>query len=604
MAPLLVGSWFVATSKMTKATAAGKTRIEGSFNIVTSITGTNPHPNAFSKIGLGKLEEEINAEVLAAWKIQYEQQRRFLVWPTELDREFIDLMDKYRPIEMMKYTPNDPKNEIDVQYRELYRNYIQEELPKLAKIIGASWMASNATGGGMEGGMEGDEGGGEDGGFGGRFGGGLGAGGFGAGGGVGGQAGLSAARTDSGAAVIVAWDPSDQARLQSTRFDWRSMPGGRPRTLDILYAQENLWVMQALMRIVAATNEGATARYNAIVKDIKYIQMGREVGPTISRIQRVMGGVGGGAGAPFGGGEEGGEEGGMGFGGMESGGMGGYGGAVMEGGAGVAGKPGAGGGEEMGGEGTMAVASNDPAHNRYVDNNYVPIEATRLRAVFETDNPSPEDAFLVVAKRIPIRMGMVIDQRGLHRFIAACGNSNLVVEVRQVRVNKTGSGGTDGGGMGAGGMGGMGRGMSPAGGMGGFGGLGGGGGLSGLGGGFGDGDGDEGGGMYGGGGGGGGGGGSAFSDVSPYDLPVEIYGMVYIYNPISPRLQEATSQVTADTDLEATSPAATSDDTSTPAATDGTGPTDAGAAADAAAAASEVAPAIGDQSNQPVQAGG
>ena len=97
----------------------------------------------------------------------------------------------------------------------------------------------------------------------------------------------------------------------------------------------------------------------------------------------------------------------------------------------------------------------------------------------------------------------------------------------------------------------------------------------------------------------------AFSDVSPYDLPVEIYGMVYIYNPISPRLQEATSQVTADTDLEGstTTPTAPVDDTSAPpAATDATTPADAAPGAGAAAGGAD--PEIGDQLNQTAQAGG
>jgi hypothetical protein len=395
---------------------------------------------------------------------------------------------------------------------------------------------------------------------------------------------LSGTDSSSTSTIIVAWDPSDQARLLNTRFDWKKMPGGRPRTLDILYAQENLWVMQALMRIIAVTNEGATARYNAVVKDIKYIQMGREVGPTTSRVQRIQGGT-----TTPSGGEDGGEDS---MGGME---MGGYGDSGMEQaemGEGGSGKEGDMDGGMGSIEGGSLVASSDPGHYRYVDNNYVPITAKRLRDVLGSENPAPEDAFLVVAKRIPIRIGMTIDHRKLYKFIAACGNSKLVVEVRQVRINKIGesaAGGIDGGGgMGGvqGGPGGFGGG--PGGALGGMGsGMGG---RLGGGGGFGDGEGegDEGMGF------GAGGGSTAFSDVSLYDLPVEIYGMVYIYNPISTRLQGAASQVTAETDLDGSTPAATTDDTSTPATT---APADAGAGVEAGSE-------IGAQLNQPVQAGG
>ena len=116
------------------------------------------------------------------------------------------------------------------------------------------------------------------------------------------------------------------------------------------------------------------------------------------------------------------------------------------------------------GGGGYGMATNrtggDPANNRYIDATYTPIAADRLRQALTSDSPSTEDAFLVVAKRIPVRMGVVMDQRQVHRLIAECGNANLVVEVRQVRINRQKSAG----GTGPGGMVGMG-GMGPMGGM-------------------------------------------------------------------------------------------------------------------------------------------
>ena len=146
MVPLLLGGWFVTTNGMNVATEQGKSRINNSFGIVKGIRATSPHPNATSKQGLEESEKEIAAEVLGAWRIQYEQQRKFLVWPKELGDEFIAQVDTFRPIEKLKYEPNDQTNEIDVKFRETYRNYIQEELPKLAQIIGADWLASSAAG--------------------------------------------------------------------------------------------------------------------------------------------------------------------------------------------------------------------------------------------------------------------------------------------------------------------------------------------------------------------------------------------------------------------------------------------------------------------------
>ena len=47
-----------------------------------------------------------------------------------------------------------------------------------------------------------------------------------------------------------------------------------PTTLQILYAQEDLWVLRSLMLIIKATNGDADAQYNAAVKEIMSIELG------------------------------------------------------------------------------------------------------------------------------------------------------------------------------------------------------------------------------------------------------------------------------------------------------------------------------------------
>ena len=203
--------------------------------------------------------------------------------------------------------------------------------------------------------------------------------------------------------------------------------------------------------------------------------------------------------------------------------------------------------------GTMSSIATDPANFRYVDNEYKPLPAQRVREAMQTG--SPEDAFLVVAKRMPIRLRLVVDQRKIHRLLAQFGNSALPVEIRQVRVNPpTGSGGGYGGGYGgAGGYGG--EGMGYGGGMGqmmgmdsygggmdaesGYGAMPGYGATQGYGadqyGMGGTGYGEEG---YGQEGYGYGSTGAAnvtgrreISSTTKYDVPVEVYGIIYVYNP-------------------------------------------------------------------------
>ena len=106
-------------------------------------------------------------------------------------------------------------------------------------------------------------------------------------------------------------------------------------------------------------------------------------------------------------------------------------------------------GEGEMGEGEMGgSASGDPGQARYVDNEYNPLPAARVREALQSG--APEDAFLVVAKRMPIRLQLIVDQRKLPRLMVQFGNSPLPVEVRQVRVNRS-SGSSGGGGYGGGG---------------------------------------------------------------------------------------------------------------------------------------------------------
>ena len=84
----------------------------------------------------------------------------------------------------------------------------------------------------------------------------------------------------------------------------------------------------------------------------------------------------------------------------------------------------------------------DPADNRYVDNHYQPLPASMLRSVLKKPTPgettepiAPEFAYLAVAKRIPVRMRLRVDQRKLNRLLAECANSELTIEIRQIRIN-------------------------------------------------------------------------------------------------------------------------------------------------------------------------
>ncbi|MFM7844947.1 MAG: hypothetical protein ACKPEY_12050, partial [Planctomycetota bacterium] len=168
--------------------------------------------------------------------------------------------------------------------------------------------------------------------------------------------------------------------------------------------------------------------------------------------------------------------------------------------------------------GGMGGGEGDPLEMRYVDVNLLPAKAATLRTALNLT--SPQDALLAVVKRMPVRLQLTVDIRKLNRLLAECGNAELPLEIRQVRFNRQGAAATGGGGgmagsgmspgaagasMGSPGMapGAAGASMSPGGGA--MSGMGGGPGLGRM--------------------------GAASSGSENYDIGVEIFGLVYIFNP-------------------------------------------------------------------------
>lgn len=493
LALLPVGIWFIAKAKLDQEFTARKSAIEASFKQAEAIGQIEEHPNDETHKGMDENVERVKRSVFLAWEAQYKRQESVLVWPTELAQSLRDEVEKYRPIELVEY--NSGREPLRRDLREAYRDYIKLELPKLAQIIGSPWQASAKAGGG-----------------GGGPGGAMGT--MGSMGSMGSMSGgggdPSGAKSADTGRYIIQWDSGDQSALQ-TRFDWSKKPDKVPNTLDVLYAQEDLWVLNAVMNILRRTNGKATASYNATIRELQYVQLGKAVAPTTGQITSPSGGGGGGGMDAM---SEGGGEGGQGAGGADM--------MKSMGEMNASGGGGAGAGSSMGGAG--GGGGGDPAEGRYVNNAYKPLSAERVRNARNSE--TTDDAFLVVAKRIPIRIGLKMDQRQVHRLVTECGNSTLTVEVRQVRVNKQTGKSSGGGGFGgsAGSAFGGGGGGFGDGGMGGFGGPSGGFGTAGSS-------------M------GGSSGGNAVGAADSYILPVELYGIVYIYNPPIDKLKIENLQI-------------------------------------------------------------
>ncbi|HRX77917.1 MAG TPA: hypothetical protein P5307_02585, partial [Pirellulaceae bacterium] len=145
---LPVGVWFMAKSELDDEFNSRKAAITAAYSTAQTIDGISNHPNPISAKGMDANLGRLKKSVFDAWQAQYEEQKKILVWPSELRRDFVAKVDKLRPIEETMLFPTPPANELRLEYREEYRDYIKEELPKLAKIIGAPWGATAQAGGG------------------------------------------------------------------------------------------------------------------------------------------------------------------------------------------------------------------------------------------------------------------------------------------------------------------------------------------------------------------------------------------------------------------------------------------------------------------------
>ena len=525
-----LGVWFVASAALAKHYEERKTALDTKMTTVSGIRSAASgedaeHPNEEKIQRWGKRVDKNRVEATKAWKKMYRDQKLKNQWPSTLSPEFRRMI---ATIGLDRDIPN--------FFLDEYQNFIKDHFPAIDKIIDRRKAKKVEGARGVAAGMEGGYGampggsGGEMGGYGGEMGsygsdmGGYGGemGGYGSD--MGGTSGMGLAGAEMEG--IVEWDNQDYSRIQAGVY-WAT----RPLTVEVRLAQEDLWVYEALLRSIAKTNEeaGATSYYNAAIKRIRALEIGKPAAMAMRSAKSRLGLGKTTAGGAMGSGGDYMMEGGMGSGEMDMGSGGMMGGGeddyMMEGGSGMMGS-----GGMMGGG-----ASRDPEmvkkallNGRYVDLTGEPLTA----------DSEPYAEF----KLMPVHIVVDMDQQKLPNFLVNLANCEMPVDVKQVSIAADGKMNFSTGGMGGmGGMGGSGGMMGGYGGdMGGYGGD-----MGGYGGEMGAGSGGEMGAGYGGemggyggemGSGGGmgaygGGVASAATDDAKQDVPIEVLGVIRIFNP-------------------------------------------------------------------------
>lgn len=362
---IAVVCWKMAASDLDAQFATRRGAIEKQFSDMNSLVSKPVHANpAVNAVA----EEQVNLQtqfVNTVWQNLYQSQKEsVLKWPKELGEEFLTYIEK------LKF--RDP---IDSRMRSVYQNYIGKRFDGLLDIVKAQKIEGQSGVGGYGRGEYGGRGGGE----------------------------YAAAPMASGADrdYLVQWLDQDKLR-QKLAF-----ATSKPTSLQIWITQEDLWVYETLLRVIADTNKarGATRPDNTAIRTIVSLEVGAGASvPSTSQVYMPRG-MAADAGMPLGGSDYS---------------RGGY-------GEGVGGAPGYEGDYGRGGYGREGPMEGDPAAqdaallaNRYLDDTGAPIADGTVGKEF---------------RRLPIRMELQIDQRYIPRLLIECGNAPLPIEVTQLRIN-------------------------------------------------------------------------------------------------------------------------------------------------------------------------
>lgn len=324
--------WFAGTKALDTEFAANRSTIDSAFSGAQAVKAGDPNPSF--KEQTDALHERQKTTTLAAWQRLYNRQRENLKWPESV-KQIGDLK---------------ASAPISVDDRQAYWQYFRAEFPKLfGKIEPLEAVPEVAPPAGTGGTLA-----------------------RGAGRTLDRGAGAPAATKKNELKGKVDWPAPDREALVK-RYEWR----GVPTNIQVRMAQEDYWIYESLLDIIATVNAGAntTSHTNAAIRKIDTLKIAQDAFD--AGIPVILGLV------------------------KEA--------FPPSGDSGSQPKP-----------PSAQSSDEDLVKQRYVGIDGKPSEI-----------PPDEGEF----KLIPVRMRLVMDQRRIPDFLVACANSPLPVEVRQVRYN-------------------------------------------------------------------------------------------------------------------------------------------------------------------------
>ncbi len=412
----MIATWFISTNQLIEDKSSWESDLKSKINSANAIIKTTAaevgdnvvaHPNETTIAGMNaEIQEGIDA-VLAAWKLRREKQESILVWPKEVidSDDFVRVFKRFDPPETFP-VETDPNTMLELL--AIYKQQIPPRMEQISNIIGTKWKHGKKKSEKDKADSDEDE----------RPPANIGPGGRERERGGAGRPSVGAQKDKTGIDIstVVQWNEENQDlwndKLTTFRgYDDNQLTRNYPTPLQIFMLQQDLWLLEAMFNVIKEVNGDANANDLAPIKVIDHIAFGREARAQLGELTKPNARLAGSTKAPA--------------------------------------KTNAKRDRSAGGRGRARKETKDPFatntdkykspfHGRYVDADYEPITAEDVRQVLATDRSDLPDKYLelIVAKRIPVRIALQMDERKIPEFISKAANYPFAFEINQVRINK------------------------------------------------------------------------------------------------------------------------------------------------------------------------
>jgi hypothetical protein len=416
---MLVG-WYLASTEMQAAKKKQISKYSQSFSKIQNIRRVSAvtvddgaeadvvaHPNSKTA---EKMEEQLEATVEAvveAWRLKRERQEPLMQFSKELlGEDTYQFLSSSKAPELLSNGEHyGTQNE---KYLKTFRQQIPKKVSEIARHIRANWafdaqrieeelkekarLEEQRGEFGVMGGMS-DRG-----------------------------MGMMGSQLDTERnKFAVIWDEPNQRLWNTLLTDFQNWDDNvkasvDPTLLQVHMLQQDVWLLEAMFNVIRELNGNATTNDLAVIKEIRHIAFGREALANLGQIMEPDKRLGG---AKL----------------ITSDGMGDD--DYMDGDYSMDDMGDFGSMDDEGLSGEFSIDGDEsPFHGRYVNVDLEPVNAEEIRNVVGGEELPEENLELIVSKRVPFRLAMKMDERRINSFLALCANSPFEFEVLQLRINR------------------------------------------------------------------------------------------------------------------------------------------------------------------------